>query len=166
MPSKSRRILSERNTDLLPMSAWPSARQTQVGPGCPFSSVCFPPSHQWNKGYGHQASHLEVMWSFVTFGHQHERLSLEGIAHRNHHPSARLQLLDQRGRDVVSSCSHDDAVKGSLLGPTKVAISYTHLNILIAESLQSPTCGRAQWLDDFDGINLCDQPRKDCSLIA
>src|SRR5262252_6125481 len=100
------------------------------------------------------------MWSFAALGNEHEHLNLEGIAHWNYHPASGLQLVNQRGRNVVSAGGHVDAVKGPLLGPTEVRVAHSYLNILIAEGVQPPACGRAWWLDDFDGIDLRNQRRK------
>jgi hypothetical protein len=97
------------------------------------------------------------MWSSAALGHQHEYLSLEGIAHWNYHPPAGLQLPDQWRWDVVGGGCYDDAVKGPLLGPTEVTVANAYFNVLVTESVQAPACGRAQWLDDFDGIDFCDQ---------
>ena len=125
--------------------------------GCPCFSVCFRPADQWNKGHGHRVPHLEVMWSFAAFGHENKHLRLEGITHRNHHPPAGLQLVYQRGRNVVSGGRHDDAVKRPFFGPTEVTVAHAHLDIFVAETIQPAACGRPQWLDDFDGIHLCNQ---------
>ena len=90
------------------------------------------PADQWNKRHRHQAPYLEVTRSFAAFGHQHEHLSLERIAHWNHHPPAGLQLFDQSGRNVVSRGRHDNAVKRRSLGPAEVAVTHAHLDIFVA----------------------------------
>src|SRR5205814_403534 len=63
---------------------WPKATSTR----CPCFSVRSRPADQWNKGHRHQVPYLEVARSFAALGDQHEHLSLERIAHWNHHPSA------------------------------------------------------------------------------
>src|SRR5262245_41637622 len=51
---------------------------------------------------------------------QHQLLSQEWRADRNHHPAARLELTDQRRRDVARRGGDDDRVERSAVFPTVV----------------------------------------------
>ena len=73
--------------------------------------------------------------SVLLLFEQHQLLGGIWSADWNHHPSPRLELFDQGGRDIVSGGGHDDPVKGGFFLPTAIAIADADLDIHVTEPL-------------------------------
>ena len=86
---------------------------------------------------------------------QQDQLLRARRPHRNDHPPALLELVDQRLRHVIRRARHDDRIERRRLRPALVAIARAHVDVAIAEPLQDPRAARfAERLHDLDRIHL------------
>src|SRR5262249_58080422 len=92
---------------------------------------------QWHEAYWKQLSSCYPPVGRVTL-HQHEVLNREWRADRDHHPALRLQLADQRRRDLARCGGDDDAVKRRRLLPAVIAIAPAWPDIAITQPPQPP----------------------------
>jgi len=81
----------------------------------------------------------------------------------NNHPSALLQLADERLRDLIRSAGDDNAIEWRVLRPTLVAIAREHFYIDVAESFQIRFGSPGQRLNDLDRVNLRNEAGEDCA---
>ncbi len=86
-----------------------------------------------DKGDRQRPPRLDL--SVLLLFEQHQLLGGMWFADWNHHPSPRLELFDQEGRDIVSGGGHDDPVKGGFFLPTAIAIPDADLDIHVTEPL-------------------------------
>jgi hypothetical protein len=85
---------------------------------------------------------------------------------RNDHDSAGLQLLQQRGRNMVDAAGNNDLVKRRRLFPTIIAVGSLALDCLkllitiLDELVVDRPRAVGQGLDDFYGVDLVGQMRE------
>lgn len=60
-----------------------------------------------------------------------------GLAHRNHHAAARLELLDERRRHVAGRNGDHEAVEGRAFRPAVVAVADPGRNLVVAEPIDA-----------------------------
>src|ERR1700732_432864 len=77
-------------------------------------------------------SHLSLIVDF----HNDKMLESKGSANRDDHSAARLELLDQRCRNLARDGGDDDAVEWRRLLPTVIAVAEARRDVGIAEALQ------------------------------
>src|SRR6516164_2011703 len=90
---------------------------------------------QWHEAYWKQLPSCHPPVVRVTL-HQHKVLNREWRADRDHHAALRLQLADQRRRDLARCGGDDDAVKGRRVLQAVIAIARACHDIAIAQPLQ------------------------------
>jgi len=61
---------------------------------------------------------------------------LARLAHREHEPSARLELIEQRARHVIRRRRDHDHVEGAFFGPSAIAVAAAQAHVLIAEAVE------------------------------
>src|SRR6516162_9693866 len=111
---------------------------------------------QWHEAYWKQLSSCHPPVVGVTL-RQHEVLNCEWRSDRDHHAALRLQLADQRRRDLARCGGDDDAVKGRRLLPAVIAIARARRDVAIAQPLQPRGSAVRQPRHDLDRVN---PPRK------
>src|SRR5262249_56033485 len=123
-----KRRVSSTSKARAPADANATARRGSIGSGL------LTATGQWHEAYWKQlpCCHLPVVR--VTL-HQHEVLNRERRADRDHHAALRLQLADQRRRDLARRGGDDDAVEGRRLLPAVIAIPPACHDIAITQPL-------------------------------
>lgn len=79
---------------------------------------------------------------------------------------ARLELLDQRRRDVRGRRGHDDRVERRRFLPAVVAVGVAHGDVPVAERFQPGGGLLRERRDDLDGVDLLHERREHGRLIA
>ena len=89
-----------------------------------------------------------------------------GQTRRKHQLAAAFKLLDKGGWDQVGGGSNNDPIEGGNLRPTIIPIAKLHLDVVIAEMLQSPLRLFEEFFDDLHGVDLGSQFGQDGRLIS
>src|SRR5467141_1366519 len=87
-------------------------------------------------------------------------------ADRDHHPAARLQLLDQRLQHARRGSRDHDAVERRLLRPAAVAVADLDLDVPIPELGKARGGGFAEAVDQFDAVDLLHDLGENRRLIS
>ena len=107
------------------------------------------PTREGHEPHGKDLPGLDAPVLFLFY--EHELLGCERPPDRNDHPAVRLQLFDQRRRDMAGRCGNDDGVEGSAFLPPVVSVPHPDAGVFEPEPLQARLCRFAEFGDDLDG---------------
>jgi len=93
-------------------------------------------------------------------------LYLQPAAHRDHHAPARLELIQQRLRNMLRRCGNDDAIIGRMLRPPRRTVTGFHLNISITKFMQQDCSLDGQRFDNLHAVYLACHLGQNGCLIA
>src|SRR5467141_2215482 len=100
------------------------------------------------------------------FFHEQEMLDVRWCAHRDHHSSAGLELVDQRLRYRRGRRCDDDGVEGRGVGPAAVAVADAYLDVAVPELAENLPGAESEGLDDLDRVDLRHQLGEHCRLVT
>ncbi len=93
-------------------------------------------------------------------------LQRERGTYRDDHSTTRLQLSQERRRDVVGRRGDDDRIEGCRILPAIITITLSDCDIGIAEPLQPIGRAGGETRNDLDRVNLAHQTREYRRLVA
>ena len=90
---------------------------------------------------------------------------LERLPDRNHHPPARLDLLEQLRRGILRGAGDDDDVEPvPHLRPAVIPVAHPRMHVVIPQRREDPPHRLAQRFDDLDRVGLRHDPRQQSAL--
>src|SRR6185437_17007432 len=96
----------------------------------------------------------------------HAALARFRARERQHHATACLEILQQRGGHVRSARRYDDRVDLEFFAEIGAAVAMRQARIADSERLQVPSCLVDERRDALDRVNGFREPREDGRLIA
>ena len=86
-------------------------------------------------GHGHKKNPGNLLYDEIIalFGHQNQILVTERISQRERKPAAVLQLLNQRGRNMVDGGGDHNGIKWSGLRPPEISVTLTGFYVVVPE---------------------------------
>src|SRR5712691_2556684 len=109
------------------------------------------------SGEGHE-SHRQGLFcrggAVRPLFNEQELLNVGGSSHRDHHPPAGLELVDQGPWNLRGCCSDDNRIEGRSLRPAAVAVADPDLDVAVAELAEEPLRLFSERLDDLDRVDL------------
>ena len=108
-------------------------------------------------GFNHQLS--------IDFFHHVQHL-LKPFAQRHNQPAALPQLRDERLRNLLGAARHEGLVERGVLGPSGIPIANLRMDIFISKCFKRRLGAPAQWLHDFDRVNVAHQRAEHGRMIA
>lgn len=123
---------------------------------------------RFDAGHGDE-THGEQMAGFeagAVFLNPDQVLPVAGIADRNDHSAALAELIDEGGGNPVWGARDDDGVVGSGFRPAQEAIGAMDGDVANAEAAQGGAGGSGELRDDFDGVDLVDEPSEHGGLVT
>src|SRR5262245_20923719 len=85
------------------------------------------------------------VWRATSFAQSRQQQADWG-----HHPTASLELVDQRGRDQVGRRRDYHLVERRVLGPAGIAVPDTDFDVGVALLFQALHCSLGEFIDDLD----------------
>src|SRR2546430_10947866 len=121
-----KRRVSSTSKARAPADTNATARRSNIG------SALLTAAGQWHEAYWKQLPSCHPPVVRVTL-HQHEVLNREWRADRDHHTALRLQLADQRRRDLARRGGGEGAGKRARPPPAGITISRARNHIALAQ---------------------------------
>ncbi len=114
------------------------------------------PSSPGSTGQGHKehAAHILVAQLLPFLRDAPKGLESTCRSHGDHHPSAILELLNERLGDMVRRRGYDDGIIGCVFFPPIVAIALLQVYLVVSEAAQALCCRLCQLGDDLHRIDL------------
>src|SRR5262249_45161816 len=104
--------------------------------------------------------------SLIVEFEQDQALEGERSTDWDHHSASRLELPNQRWRDLARCRGDDNTVERRRLLPTVIAVAESRRDVVVTKALQSLRGGVGKGRDNLDRVDFARETREDGGLIA
>src|SRR5262249_44129073 len=122
-----------------------------------------------STGKGHEPYRKQLPCpdlSLIVELDQDQMLEGERSTDWDHHSAPRLELPNQRRRDLARCRGDDNPVERRRLLPTIVAVAESRRDVIVTKALQSLRSGVGKRRDNLDRLDFARETREDGGLIA